>query len=223
VLLVGDPGANRSRPARGAAAPARAAQPWTERVRTGVLACVLAADRPRTGLGSRRTRQRAPGRPGVRPQIDAIHGRSGRRRSAVRHFLSRSGLRYPRRSPFTIERRLHRRGKRSVTGHAPQGKIQVKLCFPARAATRRPALPAPAARRGARVDRGGHGATAHAGEAALRAFVWQAHLVLRVPPASARTGMLRALMARARAVCRALTARPVTPDSSVRPDGETLA
>ena len=93
--------------------PARAAQPWRERVPTRALACGPPADRPRTGLGSRRTRRRAPARPGGRPQTDATHDQSGTRRSAVRRFLSRSGLRYATAFSLTIERRSRRRGKRS--------------------------------------------------------------------------------------------------------------
>jgi hypothetical protein len=94
ALLVGDPGAGRSRAPHGAAALARAAQSWREPVLTGALGCVPPADRRRSGLGSCRTTRRALARPGGRPQTDAIHDPSGRRRSAVRRFLSRSGLRY---------------------------------------------------------------------------------------------------------------------------------
>ena len=92
--LVGDPGAGRARAPPGAAPPARAVQPWRERVPTGAQAGVRPADRPRSGLGSCRTRRPAPARPRRRTQTDAIHDPSGRHGTAARRFLSRSGLRY---------------------------------------------------------------------------------------------------------------------------------
>jgi hypothetical protein len=94
ALLVGDPGAGRAHAPPGAAPAARAAQSWRERVPTGARACVRPADRPRSGHGSCRTRRPAPARPGGRAQTAAIHARSGRRRTAVRRSLFRSGLRY---------------------------------------------------------------------------------------------------------------------------------
>ena len=87
--LGGDPGAGRA----GAARAARAVQPGPERVPTGAQAGVRPADRPRSGLGSCRTRRPAPARPGRRPQTDASHDPSGRHGTAARRFLSRSGLR----------------------------------------------------------------------------------------------------------------------------------
>ena len=73
------------------------------------------ADRPRTGLGSRRTRRRAPARLGGRPQTDATHDQSGTRRSGVRRFLSRSRLRYA--TAFSPHHRACRgRGSASCRG-----------------------------------------------------------------------------------------------------------
>ena len=88
--LVGDPGAGRA----GAARAARAVQPGRARVPTGVQAGVRPADRPRSGLGSCRTRRPAPARPGRRTQTDAIHDPSGRHGTAARRCLSRSDLEY---------------------------------------------------------------------------------------------------------------------------------
>lgn len=88
--LVGDPCAGRA----GAARAARAAQPWRERGSPRAQAGVRPADRPRSGLGSCRTRRPAPARPGTRPQTDAIREPSGRHRTAARRFLSRSDLCY---------------------------------------------------------------------------------------------------------------------------------
>ena len=65
-----------------------------QRVPTGTRACVPPADRHQSGHGSCRTTRPAPARPGARAQSDAIHDQSGRRRSAVRHSRSRSGLHY---------------------------------------------------------------------------------------------------------------------------------
>ena len=90
--LVAGPGAGRSRARPSADAAARAAQPAPERPPGPARACGRPADRPRNALGSCRTRRPAPARPGGRAQSDAIHDRSGRRRSAVRRFQSRSGL-----------------------------------------------------------------------------------------------------------------------------------
>ena len=61
---------------------------------TGAKAGVPPADRHQSGHGSCRTTRPAPARPGARAQTDAIHDQSGRRRSAVRHSRSRSGLHY---------------------------------------------------------------------------------------------------------------------------------
>ncbi len=88
--LVRDPGARRA----GAARAARAVQPGRERVLTGAPAGVRGADRPRSGLGSCRTRRRAPARLGRRLQTGASRDPSGRRGTAARRFLSRSDLRY---------------------------------------------------------------------------------------------------------------------------------
>ena len=98
------PGAGRSRARPSAAAAARAAQPAPERPPRPARACGRPADGPRNGLGSCRTTRSAPARPGGRAQSDAIHDRSGRRRSAVRRFLSRSGLQYATAFSLTVER-----------------------------------------------------------------------------------------------------------------------
>ena len=92
--LVGDPGAGRARAPPGAAPAARAVQPWRERVPTGAQAGVRPADRPRSGLGSCRTRRPAPARSGRPTQTDANHDPSGRHGTAARRFLSRSDLRH---------------------------------------------------------------------------------------------------------------------------------
>ena len=115
--LVGDPGAGQARAPTGAAPAARAVQPWRERVPTGARAGVRPADRPRSGLGSCRTRRPVPARSGRRTQTAAIHDPSGRHRSAARRFLSRSGLRYAMALSLTIERRSRRRsGLRTSAG-----------------------------------------------------------------------------------------------------------
>ena len=88
--LVGDPGARRA----GAARAARAVQSGRERAPTGAQAGVRGADRPRSALGSCRTRRRAPARPGRRPQTGASHDQSGRHGTAAPRFPSRSDLRY---------------------------------------------------------------------------------------------------------------------------------
>jgi hypothetical protein len=92
--LAGDPDPGRARAPPGARRAARAVQPWPEQVPTGARAGVRGADRPRSGLGSCRTRRPAPARPGRRPQTDAIRDRCGRHGTAARRFLSRSGPLY---------------------------------------------------------------------------------------------------------------------------------
>ena len=61
----------------------------------GARACVRPADRPQSGLGTRRTTRSARAALGGPAQTDAIHDRSRRSRSGVRRFLSRSALWYP--------------------------------------------------------------------------------------------------------------------------------
>jgi hypothetical protein len=92
--LVRDPGAGRGRAPPGTAPAARAVQPWRERAPPRAQAGVQPADRPRSGLGSCRTKRPAPARPGRQPQTDAIHDPSGRHHTAARRLLSLSGLRY---------------------------------------------------------------------------------------------------------------------------------
>ena len=69
-----------------AAAPGRAAQPRRGRVPNGARTCVRPADRPQSGLGTRRTTRSAPAVLGGPGQTDAIHDRSRRPRGGVGRF-----------------------------------------------------------------------------------------------------------------------------------------